>query len=174
MTSCKYYYYFTEGENEEKLIDVLKTEFQVIPSGRVEKLNVLTHLISNVKILTLQKNATVIFVFDTDDDSVKLDIFHENVKRLKRCRSVRNLFCITQVRNIEDELVRSTDIRAIEELLPSKSRKSFKNDFNRMELKNLARKLEEHNFNISLLWSRQPQGKLAETRNDSDRIKYSK
>lgn len=171
MTSGKHYYYFVEGENEKQLINVLKREFQTIPSGRVKTLNVLTHPISNAEIINLQSNSTVIFVFDTDDDSVKFDILYENKRLLKEKGRVKHIYCITQVRNIEDEIVRATDINDIRDLLSSRSKKNFKTAFNRIGLEKLAKKMEEHHFDMTLLWSQQPTGKFSEIRNEMDEIR---
>lgn len=171
MTASKHYYYFVEGENEEKLINVLKTTLQLIPAGKVLKFNGLTRHITKTRLLEFERNSVVIFVFDTDDESAGLGILNDNEKQLDNSGSVIEHYCITQVKNIEDELVRSTDVKKIEDLLPSKTKKLFKNDFNRMKATVIARKLKEHHFDINLLWSEQPEGKFSEINNDSDLIK---
>ena len=38
----KYYQYYVEGQDEEKIIQVLKTELQLIEPGKVEKFNVVS------------------------------------------------------------------------------------------------------------------------------------
>lgn len=40
MGQSKYYHYFVEGEDEEKLIQVLKTDLRLIVPGKVQKFNV--------------------------------------------------------------------------------------------------------------------------------------
>lgn len=171
MSKTKYYHYYVEGNNEEKLINVLKTNLQLIPSGKVQIFNALTHHLTDGRLVGLEENSVVIFVFDTDDETVDLNILKENEKLLEDCPRVRNHFCITQVKNIEDELIRSTDIKKIEELLSSKTKSGFKNDFNRIDSKNIAGKLKKHNFDIKQLWSEKPRGKFSEINNASELIK---
>lgn len=40
MRKNRYYHYFVEGEDEEKLLKVLKTDLQLIVPGKVQKFNV--------------------------------------------------------------------------------------------------------------------------------------
>ena len=84
---------------------------------------------------------------------------------------MKHIYCITQVRNIEDEIVRATDINDIRDLLSSSSKKNFKTAFNRIGLEKLAKKMEEHHFDMTLLWSQQPTGKFSEIRNEMDEIR---
>jgi len=39
MIRNKYYHYFVEGESEEKIVNILKTELQWIVPGKVQKFN---------------------------------------------------------------------------------------------------------------------------------------
>lgn len=41
MAQCKYYHYYAEGETEVKMISILKTEYQCIQPGKVERFNVI-------------------------------------------------------------------------------------------------------------------------------------
>ena len=43
-------------------------------------------------------------------------ILKENIDTLKKTSTVYSVVCITQVRNLEDELVRSCNIKAVREL----------------------------------------------------------
>ena len=47
---------------------------------------------------------------------------------LKRSGIVSRVLCVTQVKNLEDEFLRSCNIRKIRELTGSKSDKDFKHD----------------------------------------------
>ena len=69
---------------------------------------------------TLDSNTIVILVYDTD--IAKLDILDENVKLILKNKNVKAIVFIPQIFSIEDELVYSTDIKKIEDLLDSKKR----------------------------------------------------
>ena len=83
--------------------------------------------LTDLKLRVLSEGTILIFVFDTDSGNI--DILNENIKKAKKSSRVKKVYCITQVKNIEDELIRSTDIKRIEELLSSKSKTDFKRDF---------------------------------------------
>ncbi len=40
MGKNKYYHYFVEGEDEEKILKVLKTDLRLIEPGKIQKFNV--------------------------------------------------------------------------------------------------------------------------------------
>ena len=63
-------------------------------------------------------------VFDTDVE--KVDILDENIKIIKNSNNVRDIICIPQIKNLEDELIYSTNITKIIDLLESKSKKILK------------------------------------------------
>ena len=62
----EYFQYYVEGEDEEKLVNVLKSDMQCIEAGKVQVLNPVLEKITPLRLRTLKKNATVILVFDTD------------------------------------------------------------------------------------------------------------
>ena len=119
--------YYVEGEDEEKLINVLKTELKAIRAGKVQKLNVVTQNLTNARLMTLRPGTMVVLVFDTDAGNI--DILNRNLKALKKCPAVSEIVTIPQVPNLEQELVRSCGIKRATELLDSKSKKDFKSDF---------------------------------------------
>lgn len=168
---AKNYYYFVEGENEKKLVQVLKTEFASIRSGKVLVHNALTKPITPAQMRQFLPGTAVIFVFDTDVDDINLETLYKNIKALNKHKNVTDVILIPQVKNIEDELVRSTSIRNIKELLQSKSNKDFKSDFNKTDLKGLKTKLEKVDFSITILWSSHPDGKYSGIPNESGMIK---
>ncbi len=143
-----------EGQDERRLIEVLKTDMRLIQPGKIQVLNVVQERITDSKLNILSEGTILIFVFDTDTDNV--DVLNENIKKAKKSSRVKNVYCITQVKNLEDELIRSTDIKRIEDLLKSKSKSDFKRDFNNE--KNLKQKLEAHSFDLNKLWCKEPQG----------------
>lgn len=82
---------------------------------------------------------------------------------------LKMFICIPQVKNLEDELIYSTKIKKIKDLLESKSDDYFKRDF--MRCNNLIKKLEEKEFKISKLWSRNAVDIYEKYKNDSEKIK---
>ena len=69
---------------------------------------------------TLERETTVVLVFDTDVE--KVNILDENIKIIKNSNNVRDIICIPQIKNLEDELIYSTNITKIIDLLESKSK----------------------------------------------------
>ena len=104
-----------------------------------------------------------------DLDLYKADILDENIKIIKNSNNVRDIICIPQIKNLEDELIYSTNITKIIDLLESKSKKDFKNDFN--NYKNLIKKLEDKEFKISKIWSREAVDIFKKYKNESTKIK---
>ena len=62
----EYFQYYVEGEDEEKLVNVLKSDMQCIEAGKVQVLNPVLEKITPLRLRTLKKNTTVMLVFDTD------------------------------------------------------------------------------------------------------------
>lgn len=171
MTS-KNYLYLVEGETEEKLISVLKTELQVIVPGKVQKFNILQKALPESYVMHFKRNTVVICVFDTDIDHLSLNIFNQNMKMLQNARRIVNhVICIPQVKNLEDELIRSTDIDHIQDLLTSTSIKEYKRDLAQIKRDKLALKLQQHNFQIEKLWTMNPSGQYQRIKNGAEQIK---
>lgn len=158
-------HYFVEGETERKLIETTKNKY--LYSGKIKVMNIIQNKIPNSILRTLERETIVILVFDTDIE--KIDILDENIKLIKNSNNVRDIIFIPQIKNLEDELVYSTNISKIIDLLESKSKKDFKNDF--INCNNLMRKLEEKEFKISKLWSREATGIYKKYKNKSKEIK---
>lgn len=66
MGRLLYYQYFVEGENEEKLLKVLKTDMGLIEAGKIQKFNVVQEKITNARLMSLKEKTIVVLVFDTD------------------------------------------------------------------------------------------------------------
>lgn len=161
------YQYFVEGDDEKRLIEVLKTDMRLIQPGKIQVVNVVQERLTDLKLRVLSEDTILIFVFDTDTGNI--DILNENIKKAKKSSRVKEVYCITQVKNIEDELIRSTDIKRIEELLGSKSKTDFKRDFIRE--RNLKQKLAVHSFDLNMLWCKEPQSPFENIRNESGVVK---
>ena len=162
----KFVQYYVEGEDEEKLINVLKTDLKAIRPGKVQKLNVVAHEITNARLMTLRPGTMVVLVFDTDAGSI--NILNKNLTILKKCPAVSEIATVPQVLNLEQELVRSCCIKKAEDLLDSRSKKDFKADFIRVS--NLAGKLREHQFDIKRLWCGKPPAPYQSIENQSGKI----
>lgn len=162
-----YIQYYVEGEDEEKLLSVLKTDLQMIVPGKISKFNVVQNKLKKARLMNLRPDTTVVLVFDTDTDNA--DILGENIKTLKAAYAVRSIICVTQVRNLEDELIRSSDIKYIRELTGSKSDSGYKKDL--IKASNLATLLMRHGFKIKEFWTKTPTGAFSKIANEASLIK---
>lgn len=145
MTKDVKYIYFVEGETEAKAIKILKQDY--IKSGKVVVLN--QSRITLNRLRTVQKSYCVVLIFDTDNDTY-LETLKHNVDILTKYNI--DIVLIPQVKNFEDEIVYSTSITNITDLLESKSRSDFKSDF--LRIANVLDKLKANNFDIQRFWSR--------------------
>ena len=139
------YIYFVEGETEEKAIKILKQDY--IKSGKVIVLNQKKITVGHAR--NIQKSSCVVLIFDTDDDTYLATLKH-NVNILAKYNI--DTVLIPQVKNFEDEVIYSTSITNITDLLDSKSRSDFKSDF--LRITNVLEKLEKNHFDIQKFWSR--------------------
>lgn len=170
MKSRKYYHYFAEGQTDEKMLRVLKTDLQLIVPGKIQQFNVIEKRLSRSWLMTLRKGTIAVLVFDTDtgNDSILL----ENINLLKREHIIANVLCIPQVGNLEDELRRCCSIHQIRELTGSRSNRNFKRDM--IKDNNFAQKLRDKNFDFDRFWSMQADGVYKSVKNDADKIKIHK
>ncbi|MEL3906378.1 MAG: hypothetical protein P1P65_05045 [Treponema sp.] len=141
------YIYLVEGETEAKIVKTLKEKY--IVSGKVVVLH--QKRISTTLLRTLTANSNVILVFDTDVVSTK-QIIKNNIETLQTYGQNIHLILIPQINNLEDELVFSTSVKNIKELLNSKSNTEFKSDL--LKEQNCLKKLQEKQFDIHKFWSR--------------------
>lgn len=144
----KNYIYYVEGQCEEKLVKTLKTDMRLILPGKIIKRNVVQERLRRAQLTTLKRGTTAVLVFDTDTDNT--DILMENIDILNQEKAITKVICITQVENLEDEIVRSCDVKNANELTNSRSISSFKSDFIRAS--NLKGTLEKHKFCFEKLW----------------------
>lgn len=165
-----YYHYYVEGDDDKKIVNTLKTDFQIIHPGKVDTFNMVQNLFNKNRIQVLKKDTTVVLVFDTDTNSA--DILKQNIEFLKKQKTIKAVICIPQVRNLEDELIRSCSIKHIKELTGSKSDSEFKTDI--LHVSNLKQKLEQKEFNFDKFWCSLPTGIFTQISNNSIEIKKSK
>lgn len=154
-------------KTKKKLIEVLKTDMRLIMPGKVQILNVVQERISDTKLRILASGTILVFVFDTDvgDPSILI----ENIKKAEKSSNIKDVYCVPQVKNLEEELVRAIGVRDIKKLLNSKSQKDFKRDMNRE--RNLKSKLESLHFDIHKLWTKNPGTPFDVITNSSEKIK---
>lgn len=167
MLKSRFVQYYVEGEDEQKLVNTLKTNLRVIRSGKVHILNMVNQEITNMRLRTLVRETMVVLVFDSDSGNV--NILNKNLRALRKCSSISEIVLIPQVGNLEEELVRSCNIKRIEDLLNSKSRSDFKSDL--IHVSNLGKKLLEHEFDIRRFWSETPAEPYQGIENQSSKIK---
>lgn len=167
MSKGEYYQYFVEGEDERKLINTLKSDMKLIVPGKVQVFNVAQEKITRLRIMNLKRKTVVVFVFDAD--AGKLETLKYNIELLKKESVVSEIICIVQVKNLEDELKRSCNIKQIKELLGSKSNKDYKSDL--IKEKNLSKKLKEKEFDFSKFWNMNDSEVYKMIRNEAYKIK---
>lgn len=164
-----HYIYYVEGENEKTLLNVLKTDLKCIIAGKVEVFNAIQEKITLTRVRMYKPNTNIVFVYDTDTSHV--DLLKENILFLRKQKCVKNIFCVPQVQNLEDELERCCKINNIFELTKSKTKSNFKSDFNKCNLTTL---LDKYHFDINLLWNKIPTNDFHQFGNDSKMIKRKK
>ena len=159
--------YYVEGPDDKKVVDTLKTKMGLIKPGKVDVLNVVTEKITEMRLRTLSPGTTVVLVFDTDVGN--RDILEMNLQILKKSNRVKDIILIPQVSKLEEELVRSCDIRQIKELLDSKTNEEFKRDV--LRVTNLDAKLKQHKFDINSFWATVPVHPYQDIPNQSEKVK---
>ena len=127
MSKNAIYRYFVEGESEQILINALKTDLGLIVPGKVDILNVIQKKINKNWLRTMKPNTIVILVYDTDVEDVEL--LKKNIETLKKCAAVKDVWCIPQVKNFEDELVRACNIRNVMDLTGTRTLHDHKRAF---------------------------------------------
>lgn len=146
------YIYFVEGKCEATLLAALKEQPQKIVSGKVKVFNVIANLIPRSQLLTIQTDTTIIFVFDTDVSVTEQ--LRKNIELVSMYCSKTKIIFLPQVKNLEDELVRCTDVNNVAELTHSRSNKDFKRDF--CALTNCRDVLNRHQLDVLRLWTQNP------------------
>lgn len=142
--------YYVEGDCEEQFIKSMKLDPAKLLPGKVKIYNIIQNEIPRSQLLTISPGTIVTLVFDTDKPITQH--LKKNIDQLKRhCQSVKIVY-LAQVLNFEDELVRATDVKKIQELTKSKSVSEFKSDFCRMKEKECRSMLERHKIDLDKMW----------------------
>lgn len=140
MRKQEIYHYYVEGEDEKKLLEVLK------------------------------RDTIVVLIYDTDVED-GLDILQYNVNFLNKQKGIKQVICIPQVKNLEEELVHACSIKTVTELTKSDSKTNYKRDL--INCNNLADRLTACGFNLSKFWSRTPTNRFKKFGNGAKKIKIS-
>ena len=162
--------YIVEGETEKKLITAIKNSY--IYSGKIYVRNLVQNDVTNTLSRLIKPNSIIIIVFDTDvNDEESINKLGKNIRGLSKHKSVKKVILIPQISNLEEELIYSTNMKQIKEFTKSKSNKEFKSDFLAMTDSNVPKKLNEVNFDIKRLWSRNATNRYKIFTNESELIK---
>ena len=159
--------YLVEGQTEKKVVETLKSELFCVKPGRISVLNVVQQPVSRTLFASLRGQITSVLLFDTDNDGEGM--LKKNIEKLRALPNIRDVICIPQVKNLEDELCYSCQLRDIRELTNSKSKSDVKRDL--LRLKNLPARLEYCGFSIQRLWSRNAPEEFAIVENRANVIK---
>ena len=144
------YHYFVEGECEEKLINELKSiNNRSLVAGKVDVLNVINEEIADARLLALNRNTNIIFIYDIDVE--KTEILEKNIRKLKYYK-FNNVFHIQSIKNLEDEIVFSSSLKTINNMFNTSSTSEFKRAF--IKQKNISTKLNDIHFDSDKIWSR--------------------
>ena len=92
MRREKYYQYFVEGEDEKKLVDVLKSDMKLIEAGKSQVFNVTQQKLTRLRIMNLKPGTTVILIFDADAGN--LQMLKDNIRFLQKEKVVSEVICI--------------------------------------------------------------------------------
>lgn len=153
MKINKIYRYFVEGETEKKVIEALKNKY--LESGKITVKNIANKKLTTLDLGQLKPNTICVLIFDKDifvevSPVGNQQLVLENIEKLKKSKNVKEIICICQNKNLEDELIKSTNIKQIKDLLDSSSNSDFKKEI--IKCSNVLKKLEEKSFDISKFW----------------------
>ena len=165
------YHYYVEGDDEKSLLETLKRDMRCIKSGKVDIFNVVQNRFTVARIRPLKPGTIVVLVYDTDV-TTNMEIIKYNVAFLKKQKGIKDVICIPQVNNLEDELINACNINSVEEITKSSTKKEFKSDIKNYS--NLASRLCKCDFDITKLWSKLPQNEFLVFGNDAKRITIDK
>ena len=159
--------YLVEGQCEEKLINALKKEPSLVQPGKCKVFNPIGAKLTPNDFISIPIGSVIVLVFDTD--VANTDILNHNLKMIRKYGPRCEAILVPQVKNVEDELLRATIVKKIEDLTKSKSHSNFKSDF--CSLTNCRAVLEKYELEMKELWSKNPVGAFEEYPQQSSKIK---
>jgi len=152
----KYFQYYVEGKTDFIIVKAL-IRLGLINAGKVDEFKVLENMFKTVHTRTLKRGIIVVLIFDTD---VKIiDKLKENIDFLNKQSNIKEVVCVAQVENLEDELVRSCNIKKVEDLCGAKSTGEFKKIL--PKISDVGKILKQNEFDINKMWIKQPSEEFA-------------
>ncbi|MEE1195283.1 MAG: hypothetical protein UHS54_00150 [Lachnospiraceae bacterium] len=167
MSKRVFYQYYVEGPDDKCVLNALKSELRCIESGKVEIFNVVQERFNAARIRTLKQNTVVILVYDTDVEVT--DTLRWNINFLNKQSVVKEVLCIPQVKNLEEELKYACQVKHIGEITHSNTKTDYKRDL--IKCTNLANRLKACKFDAARMWSRSAINTFNEFGNDAEKIK---
>ena len=163
--------YYVEGPCEQQLVAALKESPSKLIPGKVKVYNFVQNLIPKSQMLSIQSGTTVVLAFDTDVEQTTN--LKKNLELLNRYCGKLHIVFLPQVLNLEDELVRCTDVKSVIELTKSKGIRNFKTDFCKLKTKECRTMLERHGLKIEQIWSTKVPEVFSFAESNSDQIKLT-
>lgn len=163
------YHYYVEGAIEKKFVDYLKDK-QMIRPGKADVFNAVQDYFNLMHIRSLPPESIIILIFDTDRNEP--DTIVRNIKFLKKHTNIKEVICIPQATNFEEEMIRCTSIQRLREFFDCARDSEFKRKF--LEEKHLDYRLKSKHFEFKKLWSVAPPQKFIDLgiTNMADKIKF--
>lgn len=165
------YHYYVEGEDEKSLLNALKSDMGCIESGKVDKFNVIQNRFTNARIRPLKPGTIVVLVYDTDVED-NISVLKDNIDFLRKQGGIKDVICVPQVKNLEDELKNACNIKNIGELTKSGTKTDYKRDL--ISCSNLGVRLCKCQFDVSKFWSKIPSNEFQKFGNGAEKIKIYK
>lgn len=163
--------YCVEGPCERQLIAALKEAPSKLIPGKIKVFNVVQNLIPKSQMLSIQAGTTIVLVFDTDVKQTSN--LKKNLELLNRYCGKLHIVYLPQVLNLEDELVRCTDVKTASDLTRSNGIRNFKTDFCKMKPKECRAMLERHGLKIDQLWSTTAPEEFSFVENNGHQVKVT-
>ena len=107
MKMNKIYRYFVEGETEKKVIEALKNKY--LESGKITVKNIANKKLTTLDLGQIKPNTICVLIFDKDifvgiSPVGNQQLVLENIGKLEKSKNVKEIICICQNKNLEDEL----------------------------------------------------------------------
>lgn len=153
------YRYYVEGECEKKLINTFKTKADnrepIFISGKVYVFNVLDQDFSINQFRDITEPTTLILIYDTDQiDNEKKNRLKRNIDIALSRKRIKKIIHVQSVKNFEDEILRCSKIKRIDDIFNTQGANAFKRKF--ISCDNIESKLKTLDFNFDKLWISKP------------------
>lgn len=100
--------------------------------------------------MVLDPTTEIVLVYDID--VTKLDVLKKNIKKLNKA-GFKKIYHIQSIKNFEDEIVFSSNIKNINIFFNTNSVDEFKELF--INHKDIVNKLKTFSFDVNRIWSRE-------------------